>query len=140
MKYSEVHKDLFTVDDSYCLTHCISSCLAMGAGIALPMQRKFNLRGKVEKSGEDLSHPTCILAGRVFNLITKKKSSGKPTYDSLDLSLRVMREIIDKEGIEKVAMPKIGCGLDRLQWPKVRSIIHDVFQDSSVEILVCCWR
>lgn len=37
----------------------------------------------------------------------------------------------------KFAMPRIGCGLDRLQWDKVKTIIEEVFADTDVEILVC---
>ena len=42
----------------------------------------------------------------------------------------------DKE-INKIAMPKIGCGLDRLNWDNVYEIIKDVFKDTDVEILIC---
>ena len=40
----------------------------------------------------------------------------------------------------KIAMPKIGSGLDRLNWQDVEQIIKDVFADTDVEILVCDWR
>jgi hypothetical protein len=33
-------------------------------------------------------------------------------------------------------MPKIGCGLDKLDWSKVRSIIEDIFEDVDCEIVV----
>ena len=111
----EKHKDLFSVDESYHLAHCIASDLRMGAGIAVPMQMKFGLRTKLYQSKESLESPTCILTGRVFNLITKARSSGKPTYQSLQQSLLRMREIVIEKDIKKIAMPKIGCGLDRLR-------------------------
>ncbi len=34
-------------------------------------------------------------------------------------------------------MPKIGCGLDGLNWDIVRSIIKEVFKDTDIEILIC---
>jgi hypothetical protein len=34
-------------------------------------------------------------------------------------------------------MPKIGYGLDRLQWGKTKEIIQEVFKDTDIEILVC---
>jgi hypothetical protein len=35
-------------------------------------------------------------------------------------------------------MPKIGSGLDKLQWPRVREIIQEVFINfDEAEILVC---
>lgn len=33
-------------------------------------------------------------------------------------------------------MPKIGCGLDRLEWNKVKDIIGEVFKDIDVGICV----
>lgn len=48
-----------------------------------------------------------------------------------------MRVVCGADQIDKVAMPVIGCGLDRLQWNKVSEIIKDVFQYEDIEILVC---
>jgi len=143
MKYSEEYKDLFTVSDDYCLAHCIASDLAMGAGIAVPMQKKFHLRNALkyfEYKGASLQHPTCIKVDRVFNLITKKKSSGKPTLNSLKKSLDIMKEMIIAQDIKKLAMPKIGCGLDRLQWGEVREYLQTIFADVDVEVIVCVWK
>ena len=39
--------------------------------------------------------------------------------------------------IKKVAMPLIGCGLDRLQWDRVSAMIKEIFADEDIEILVC---
>ena len=140
MTYEEKPMDLFTVDESYHLAHCIASDLRMGAGIAIPMQNKFGLRGKIEKSGKEVQHPTCILTGRVFNLITKKRSSGKPTLISLTVAIQKMKEIALEQGIDKIAMPKIGCGLDRLSWGEVSDNIQSIFADTDIDILVCEWR
>jgi len=140
MKYEEVYKDLFTVDKSYYLAHCIASDFRMGAGIAVLFQKKFSLRNKLEKSELDKKPGSCILIENVFNLITKSRSSGKPTYNTLRSSLENMKKICDDLNVSKVAMPKIGCGLDRLQWTRVKEIIHEVFDKSEIEILVCKWK
>lgn len=71
-----------------------------------------------------------------MNLITKEKYWHKPTYKSLEQSLIKMREIIIDEDIKYIAMPKIGSGLDRLSWGRVREIIKDLFKDIDVEIVV----
>jgi hypothetical protein len=34
-------------------------------------------------------------------------------------------------------MPEIGCGLDKLQWGKVKEIINNEFYNTPIEITVC---
>lgn len=140
MIYTEEYRDLFTMPDTYHLAHCIASDLGMGAGIAVPMQKTFGLRGKIHNTGLPLHHPTTILTGRVFNLITKAKSSGKPTLNSLHMSIIKMRDIAVLEGIKQIAMPKIGCGLDHLSWPQVREILKTEFANTDIELYVCNWN
>ena len=39
--------------------------------------------------------------------------------------------------IKKLAMPIIGCGLDKLEWSKVKDLIIQVFKNMDIEILIC---
>ncbi len=77
------------------------------------------------------------MEGHVLNLITKERYFQKPTYQSMRLALEVMKRICGEEEIYKIAMPIIGCGLDKLSWDKVAKIINDLFMDTDIEILVC---
>lgn len=77
------------------------------------------------------------MEGHVLNLITKERYFQKPTYQSMRLALEVMKKICEEEEIQKIAMPIIGCGLDKLTWDKVSEIIKDLFLDTDIEILVC---
>ena len=77
--------------------------------------------------------------GRVFNLVTKQKYWQKPTYKTMRLALEDLKEALRIRKITKIAMPKIGCGLDRLEWETVRRMIQYIFADTDVEILVC-WQ
>ena len=70
-------------------------------------------------------------------MITKSKSNGKPTYNSMTRAINKMTSIVMENGISQIAMPKIGAGLDRLSWPKVREIIENDFQGLDVYIKVC---
>jgi len=133
----EEHKDLFTVPDDYYLAHCIAEDLRMGAGIAVPMCAKFGLRKAL--AHQNVAYPTCVLTGRVFNLITKKDSWRKPSYASLELALREMRRLVQENGVKKIAMPRIGCGLDRLEWKHVNQMLVAAFAGTDVEIIVCTW-
>lgn len=138
MKFTEENRDLFTVGDDYYLVHCIASDLMMGAGIAVPMNKKFGLRSMLMGYNEDdLTHPTCILTGKVFNLITKTRSNHKPTMDDFLYALMNMRDMCVDLGIKKIAMPRIGCGLDKLSWNLIREEIKILFDNTDVEILIC---
>lgn len=80
-----------------------------------------------------------------FNLVTKEKYWQKPTYNSLKavlINAKLYSLMVSDKGVKKpkpvkLAMPRIGCGLDRLQWDKVKAIIEEVFANTDVEILVC---
>lgn len=52
-------------------------------------------------------------------------------------SLQSMKRIIIENKIEKVAMPLIGCGLDGLKWGRIRVMIKYIFENVSVEIVIC---
>lgn len=145
MVYNEIQKDLFTVSDDYYLAHCISADFALGAGIAVEFNKRFDMRNQLnllypnylDKFERHRIGGDCILVGKVFNLITKEKYFYKPTIITMILSLKKMKEICLEKGIKKVAMPTIGAGLDRLNWKDVSNQIHNIFVDTDIEILVC---
>lgn len=141
MKYEEVHRDLFTVDKDYYLAHCISSDAKMGAGIAVEFRLRFGL-SSLQKEAQ--THPfsvgTCVLKGRTLNLITKKVYYGKPTSQTFKAAVIDMVRVAKENGIQKIAMPQIGAGLDRLSWAENREVIKEAFQETDIEILVCRFK
>lgn len=76
----------------------------------------------------------------VYYLITKEHYYDKPTYQTLHQSLEAMRDHIMLNDVKVLAMPKIGCGLDGLQWPKVKDLIVEVFQHCELQINVWTFR
>lgn len=146
MKYTEEFKNLFSVPDEYCLAHCISADFGMGKGIVVEFNKRFDMKRILQKKYPDYldyfrsirkGTGDCLLENRVFNLITKERYFEKPTYKSLKQAMKQMKTLCEKNNIQKIAMPTIGCGLDRLQWNKVSQIVQDVFKDTDIEILVC---
>lgn len=133
------NRDLFTVPQGYYLAHCISADFALGAGIAKVFDEVYNMRFKLFREYDMFKYEggDALLIDNVFNLVTKPKCYHKPTYDSLREALVEMREQMEMLSVTKLAIPTLGCGLDKLQWEQVRSIIEDVFSDTNVEILVC---
>lgn len=76
----------------------------------------------------------------VFNLITKNKCDGKPTYAIMYYTIKQMKDLCIENDIKHLTLPKIGCGLDRLQWDEVREMIKQEFQDMDIEIVICRYR
>lgn len=69
-------------------------------------------------------------------MITKKLSKGKPTIESLRSSLMKMAEHVKEHNVKELAMPMIGCGLDRLDWGEVSEAINEIFRYIDIEITI----
>lgn len=83
--------------------------------------------------------------GVVYNMFTKERywyKAGKGiTYEdyieNLKESLQFVRSSMIQNHETKLAMPKIGCGLDRCKWEDVKAIIFDVFESTDIEVVIC---
>ena len=143
MNFKEETRDLFTVPQGYYLAHCISGDYSLGAGIAAQFVDVYNMRYKLHRNypipdGEKFANVgAALLIDNVFNLVTKDRVYHKPTYDTLIETLEDMKEQCENLDINKIAMPRIGCGLDGLSWDMVEEIIKEVFEDTDMEILIC---
>lgn len=139
MIFKEEVKDLFTVPQGYMLAHCISADFNLGGGIAKQFCEHYNMKERLMNGyGVDFSEVGVSLQiDNVYNLVTKRYVKDRPTYSDLRKALEDMKVEMGLEGQEKVAMPRIGCGLDRLDWKIVKAIIKDIFEDTDTEILIC---
>lgn len=144
MYYHEEKMNLFLLPQGWAFAHCISADFALGAGIAKEFDRIFNMRemlnlhwGPISGFDDQWQAPCCLPCLNVFNLITKEKYYHKPTLASLRVALEELRDLVVELGIKKLAMPKIGCGLDRLDWEDVSPMIQEIFEDCDIEIMIC---
>lgn len=133
--------DLFTAPKDYHLVHCVSSDFALGAGIAKQFTQRLNMRNKLK---DQYKHMWCmdttigkaLLVDNVFNLVTKLLYWHKPTYDTLEASLKDLKEQCLELNIKHLAMPTLGCGLDKLKWNVVKQMINDIFENTDIDIIV----
>lgn len=136
MRLQYITGDLF--DTHNALGHCVSQDIIMGKGIAKTFKSKFGRVDEIKAQNKSVGETAVLLdikSGRyIYYLITKKRYNQKPTYDTLKSSLQAMKGHIVDHAVENISIPKIGCGLDRLEWDKVLNIIYEVFVD--VEIVV----
>jgi O-acetyl-ADP-ribose deacetylase (regulator of RNase III) len=74
----------------------------------------------------------------IYYLVTKDRTGAGcyPTYEDLQSSLEAMKTHMVKNDVVEVAMPQIGCGLDKLKWDQVETRIRNVFGDTDVEVTI----
>lgn len=139
MIYKEEVRDLFTVPQGYMLAHCISGDFNLGGGIAKQFCEYYNMREKLISEYIEATDEVgeALFIENVYNLVTKGNVHECPTYDNLRKTLIDMRDMMVQRQQSKLAMPRIGCGLDRLDWNVVRAIIKEVFENTDIEILIC---
>ena len=134
----EINGDLFSCPSSASLAHCISEDAHMGKGIATLFKRKF---GGVDaiKSQKAQTGEIAVLerADRfVYYLITKRRYFHKPTYDTLRSALTAMKIHAVAHEIDEICMPRIGCGLDKLDWDRVKRLLESEFRETKIQITV----
>ncbi|XP_045197035.2 ADP-ribose glycohydrolase OARD1-like [Mercenaria mercenaria] len=138
--FSVIHKkgDLFSCDACESLAHCVSKDLRMGKGIATLFKQKFQGLSDLKAQAKDVGDVAVLKRdGRfIYYLITKPQYFNKPTYKTLEQSLQAMKAHCVENDVKAVSMPRIGCGLDKLVWPKVEEILKKLFQDSDIVITV----
>lgn len=131
MIIAETKGNLFSyVKKGDIVAHCIAADALMGRGIAVDFVKEYpqikRLRNEILEVGKTYYvHP-------VLNIVTKRRSPGKPSYESMCFALQNMAKVMFENNIKEVYMPKIGCGLDRLSWPAVKEQLKFVFGESDV--------
>jgi O-acetyl-ADP-ribose deacetylase (regulator of RNase III) len=139
MGIKETVGDLFNCETP-AVMHCVSRDGKMGAGIAAQFRSRYPAMcldfGARDRTCPDVFPWRTPQGLLILNLITKRRYFEKPTYETLEASLIRARELLTKAGIREVAAPKIGCGLDGLEWGKVSEMLGRVFGDSGIEVTV----
>jgi len=96
MNYREEVRDLFSVPEEYFLAHCISADFAMGKGIVLEFNKRFDMKRQLRQKypgylagyRQNPAGGDCILEGRVLNLVTKERYFHKPTLSTMEAALQ----------------------------------------------------
>ena len=130
--------DLFSAPSYMSLAHCISQDCAMRKGIAKQFVERFGRVDEIRDQGVKVGGVAVLRHKEryIYNLVTKEKYHEKPTMTALRNSLSAMQKHMQEKGVEDVAMPRIGCGLDLLQWRRVKLLLEEVFNNSESNIVI----
>ena len=72
----------------------------------------------------------------IYNLVTKKRFCNKPNLSTLSKKLEAMKTHANTNDVSTIAVPKLGCGLDQMNWREVVKLLRDVFAYAEVQIVV----
>jgi O-acetyl-ADP-ribose deacetylase (regulator of RNase III) len=139
--------------------HSVSQDLAMGKGIAVEFKKRYSsvnalkaqkkVVGQVARlkatskmqasfaSSAGVTPPDAGFQDRfVYYMITKARYFHKPTMEDFTASLNELRDLAVSDKVSAISMPKIGCGLDLLDWKVIKPLIEQTFAGTGITINV----
>lgn len=136
--YNEINGDLFKSESTSSLAHCIAKDLKMGKGVSGLFKKKFGSIDCFKSKNLEVGSVGILQDNDryVYYLITKSKTNGYPTLTDLKESLVSMKNHAVENNVKTISMPRIGSGLDKLNWDIVRNTIIEVFNDINININV----
>ena len=72
----------------------------------------------------------------IYNQVTNERFCDKPNLSTLSKRLEAMKIYASTKSVSTIAMPKLGCGLDQMNWQEVVKILRDIFAYADVQIVV----
>ena len=120
--------------------HCISTDAQMSEGFAQFLSERVpRLRRTCRQANllKDQVFPYWDSLPRryIYKLVTKEKYSDKPDLQTLATSLQSMQSHATMHGVSTIAIPKIGCGLDQMNWQDVVKLLREIFAYSDIQIV-----
>lgn len=113
----------------------------MSAGLALETIRRYpDIKNKIKvilkaNPGYEMIRNKNNYYNMIF-LLTKQNYYDKPTIDSMNSALRTLKHFCNLEDLHDLHFPKIGCGLDKLNWEdEVKPLIKTHFDNSNVKLI-----
>ena len=142
-KIIEIQNNIFdeinNIKTPYLLVHCMNISLSTKKGIVVEIEKRYNIKELIKEkyNKNDVYIGNILITNNICSLITKNRVYDKPTYDSIKQCLINLYKYCKMNNIYNLIMPKIGCGLDKLNWDKVKNIINDIFKEKEFNIIVC---
>ena len=139
MIINEVKGNVLMTEEEMTIAHAISGDYTLGAGIAKVINEELDMAKKLHlnfdnSDGSQLGN--ALYVDNIFNLVVKETYRDTVDEDDLYAALLDMRNQCEEKGIKKIAMPKICCGREKMEWEDVKELIEDAFAETDIVILV----
>lgn len=139
-RYSEIEGDVFTAPQSFSLAHCVAVDMKMRAGVAREFRYRYRNVYALKKQYKGIGEVAVLECNDryIFYLVTKERSvrNCKPTLNDMATCLFSLRDLCRRYNVYYLAIPRIGCGIDKLNWVDVKLILKYVFEKENISISV----
>ncbi|KAG5866865.1 hypothetical protein JTB14_013867 [Gonioctena quinquepunctata] len=125
------------MSSEYALVHYISADLCMVRNIVENFKTN---EIKIQKQSAGGMAVLKHEKGFINHLVTKTFYWEKPNLEKLWCAVEKMKNHAISNAVKKLAMPEIGCGIDKLKWTDVKNIICFSFRDVEIDIALCYYR
>ena len=145
----EVSGDIL-LSNAQVVAHGVAPADNFNQGLALSLREQYPAMAKDFRHYCQISHPKpgelWAWAGadgkRVVNLMvqeeapSKQSRPGKATTHNVNVALRKLRSLIEEEGFESIALPRLATGVGGLDWDEVKPLIENHLGDLDVPVYV----
>lgn len=133
-----IEENLLNVPIYFKVAQAINADLTFSPkGLTGLMDKYFNIKTQLEDYiNVEWEAGDVIPTGSVYNLLTKKNKDDYVTYEHLKTCLENLKDSCYRDNTKYIAIPKIGCGRDKLDFSKVLYLICDVFKDTDIQVCI----
>lgn len=140
-RYNEIPGNILDYETEYALALATSADFSMSDPISQLIDNRYKTREWLKNAYPHntwQSKGECYISNdnHIFNLIVKARAWQKASYENVREALQSMREIALERNIVTIAMPRICCEYDGLDWNIIHDMIFEVFDGDEIEIKV----
>lgn len=117
----------------------------MGKGIAVEFKKRFGGVATLKAQNKSVGQVAFLKVKlgatddgpkekHIYYMITKPRYFHKPTLVDFTASLVNVKDLAVAHGVTSLSMPRIGCGLDKLEWTVVRKLLAETFNGTGIVI------
>lgn len=136
MRIDEISADIRTAPQGYTLVSAFSDDLNCSVGMPKIMNEMFNITERTDVVKRYKNAKNIAKLDNLFLLLVKDTSYDAPIWNRLADALAELRDKCEKNGIKKLAMPKICTGAEGFDWDSVCDEIMNAFMLSDIDIVV----
>lgn len=148
----ELKHDLLHMPVYYNIAYCFSADSSIGSKTAKRLDEVYHIASRVEQLRDEWGWINQGDVGTIADfdnliaLLATEKKYQRPTMENLRSCIQELAQYCRTCNIEFLAMPRIGCGHNKLDWTQVKDMIckefaeayHETCGNKTIRITFCC--